>query len=599
MAPNRFFFQWWNYLLVDQVNGDNWSIIYQLTDYTQAMNEKGGEGGGMPDTLVIAVAHFRHSKLVLARNFTLRLDDPRIRLSNDMDIRVFKSSQAAEAYDKEEEKRLKHIADVKGGNVEVARTHSELLRDVGLIYYHPELALEDAGLLFAQIANKDGSQVVLRANFPMLPTIPSKIEWKLSFLRSHGFYGGLGTEEGNKDVCLTVSNLFHFHSHAVGIVKYEHVNETKRVEFNQTPAYGGASWGCMLPNGPATAAPAVIAATSTSSSTVTAIASGVTTTTQTVTTVTTTTHATTPVKRAKAVDYPWSWLWLVIPKAVKRAAVLEEDIHDVAIVAGTGRFDAKPFSLGNLEGGYFVAAEDKKMHSGSYADIWQEDVFANDTTARTEGAGGAGEDNDACETADQAKPSFLASLLPSSIPLQASSSDRYLSRLFVERTNWTIFSDDYGQARIPLRQVFVYRSDSVAFRVTVEAKVEQFFRAPVILEVPKRGSVHAAGASELTIFSDFRAVGAYAVVEVKNLRTLKRRKFCSWGRDCKLAHPLHTPNAEGAASPTGYCAVEYAYEAELTDAARATLLDQVSSSVAGLHQPSEGVKVQPSSTQQQ
>lgn len=89
--------------------------------------------------------------------------------------------------------------------------------------------------------------------------------------------------------------------------------------------------------------------------------------------------------------------------------------------------------------------------------------------------------------------------------LLASSSDSYLRKFSVDRDEWTKYTDDMGSAIIPLRQKFHFETKTMEFTVDFHSKVEQYFRIPGVHQTDEAVSV----------FSDFRAVGARAHVVIK------------------------------------------------------------------------------------
>lgn len=69
----------------------------------------------------------------------------------------------------------------------------------------------------------------------------------------------------------------------------------------------------------------------------------------------------------------------------------------------------------------------------------------------------------------------------------------------------------FGEARIPLRQVFNVETEELEARIDFQSEIDQYFRAPVRLEKELR----------LRVFSDFRAVGVQTHVFLRERGTGK------------------------------------------------------------------------------
>lgn len=154
------------------------------------------------------------------------------------------------------------------------------------------------------------------------------------------------------------------------------------------------------------------------------------------------------------IEHPWTWFWLVVPGETPAA--------DVGICAGTGRF-ASP--VGPFEGGYAIAGgvPGEGAYSTRYISLF-----------------------------DRTPAQFL---------LQASSSDGHFRSYSVEQHDWANFTDEVGTDPVPLRQHFRWSSERHDFSVDFRATLDQYFRAPVVING--------------MLFSDFRAVGVRAHVEIR------------------------------------------------------------------------------------
>jgi len=160
------------------------------------------------------------------------------------------------------------------------------------------------------------------------------------------------------------------------------------------------------------------------------------------------------------IQYPWYWFWLVIP---------QEDVSkDIAMAMGAGRMENKLGPV-DLEAGLTMI------------DIHERDLHVNARFARV-----------LYET-------------PLQTHLMASASDGYVSNISISVDNWTEFEDVMGKAQVPLKHVYYSETKTLIIRVEFKIKPGQYFRIPF-----KHYS---------NIYSDFRAVGADALVFIKKKDT--------------------------------------------------------------------------------
>lgn len=337
----------------------------------------------------------------------------------------------------------------------------------------------------------DDDTINIKAKFPSadfsLQNI--KTEWDITFHRVHGVYLGEANEAGNAasgDRCLVVSNLFAYNSLVSGYVK----ENDQLIRFdvdgqdkNRYRAYAAGSWGCQLPTG------------------------------------------------SPAVNYPWTWFWLVIPGALSSklpsssssasSSSSRMENGDLSFVFGTAKFAS---ALGDLYGGYSITGG----------------------LPNTPASASSSSSSSSSPTSSSSSHSHILStqnvyLFHNSsleLPVEASSSDSYVSHYKVELHEWANFVDSYGEARLPLQQIYRVQTRCYSLLVDFHSKLEQYFRAPVAIEKDNK----------LRVFSDFRAVGVTTDV------TVKLRAQCSESGAEELIYSgtVDTMNA-----------LEFAYEPEL------------------------------------
>jgi hypothetical protein len=189
-----------------------------------------------------------------------------------------------------------------------------------------------------------------------------------------------------------------------------------------------------------------------------------------------------------AIDHPWTWLWLVIPG--------ETPADDISFCAGTARFEMP--AVGPISGGYGVANVPASLGvADGHFSIQHATLWHNTSLQLT---------------------------------VEASSSDEYFSLLKVTQHDWSVFTDQFGDADVPLRQTFTFVSKNYRVVLDFFPTLDQYFRAPLV--------------HNDRIFSDFRAVGVKTHVTIEQLAPLDGAT-----KQVLLDKWVNTMNA-----------VEYAYE---------------------------------------
>lgn len=197
---DRYFFQWWNFLVYDSETNDHFTLVYNTNHYSKtAQSVKGIKS---------------HASVSLVHK----------QLSQDVDGST-ESFPLSHLYFEPEHSwgmRLKSKKPQISPN------------DV----YTIEL-IDDSNYRITGFV--DGAYSVSGKN----------ISWDIIFTRVHGSYSGVDNEDSNRgDACFIVSTLFAHHSIATGYVQE---GEKKYVFSKDQPnryrAYAAGSWGCRLPSG--------------------------------------------------------------------------------------------------------------------------------------------------------------------------------------------------------------------------------------------------------------------------------------------------------------------------------------------------------------
>lgn len=183
--PDRFFFQWWNYLIYDPETKEHWNIIYQVTDFPDYTNRS--------NEARVSLAYFRGQELLTAVTDLFPLN----------------------------------LLEMEGG---MNLTHSR--RD-GTFFSHRALTddLIELKAVFPQTAHREA------------------VEWSLNINRRHGVFLAGDMENPTSPVCLTTSSLYSYHSRADGFVQIGDKKVYDRHGKDSLPTYGAGSWGCDLPQG--------------------------------------------------------------------------------------------------------------------------------------------------------------------------------------------------------------------------------------------------------------------------------------------------------------------------------------------------------------
>ena len=208
-----------------------------------------------------------------------------------------------------------------------------------------------------------------------------------------------------------------------------------------------------------------------------------------------------------AISHPWTWLWLVVP------AKENEQRPEISFCLGTARMEARDIGLGSLHAGVSVMGVGAELVGAMFADAHHGSWYQ--------------------------------------LPLQSAASDGYLSRFNYSVSHWTNLSDVAGSYTVPLVQSYEIVTRQWLLQVTFTSPPSAFFRAPVTVEDNKDG--------HMRLFSDFRACNNHV-----QLKLVRRR----WGGETGKESEMHGQVVyEG---PVAINAVEYAYEADLSDTVEAT-----------------------------
>ena len=195
---DRFFFQWWNFLVYDAETNDHWTVVYHTTKFSKAANYSDYASTSMIHKQGSAAREHAHDAVPLADLIHTK----------DWDLGLRK----------------------KDGSV----PHRMTIID-------------------------DDTYNVIADMPPSKTSNGQRIAWNLTFHRVHGMYSGSDSEEGNKDHCAVVSTLFGYHSKVSGWISSGSEKWEFGVEGaagKRFRAYAAGSWGCKLPSGsPALAYP--------------------------------------------------------------------------------------------------------------------------------------------------------------------------------------------------------------------------------------------------------------------------------------------------------------------------------------------------------
>ena len=209
-----------------------------------------------------------------------------------------------------------------------------------------------------------------------------------------------------------------------------------------------------------------------------------------------------------AISHPWTWLWLVVPAAE------DGERPEISLCLGTARLEARSVGLGSLHGGVSVMGVGSELVGTAFAQAhhgtWHQ------------------------------------------LPLLWAASDGYLARFNYSVSQWANLSDTAGPYSVPLTQSYELLTRQWRLHVTFVSPASAFFRAPVTVEDVSSG--------QLRLFSDFRACNNRV-----QLTVLQRQWVAEADKESEVQEELLF---EGEVAIN---AVEYAYEAELSDTVQATL----------------------------
>ena len=189
---DRFFFQWWNYLVYDSATHQQYQLIYQLSHYSSKADT--------PGTYVITGAKHQRGD----------------------------------------------GSDVTAGDI-VPLERAQLSRDMNI---DAPSSIADSLHRYVQTAVNDDTYVV-SASFPAsLTSTGEPLSFHLTLHRVHGLYTGRDSEASNSEqYCALISNHFAYNSRVAG---WWSSSPSHNVSFSADSvryrAYAAASWGCQLPH---------------------------------------------------------------------------------------------------------------------------------------------------------------------------------------------------------------------------------------------------------------------------------------------------------------------------------------------------------------
>lgn len=382
---DRFFFQWWNYLIDSPSADEPFQIITQINHFSNKLKPPVNLSSSATNNEWF-VAGLKHGSI----QASLQVPLADVTLSASMDIE-YRSPDKLNGQSK----------------------------------YNQVFIIQKS---------LDDNTYLVEGLIPVQAAAPSHqnvkyVSFSSVFHRVHGVYTGLDREADNIKQCTVISNHFAYDSIVGGtwIELDESLNELHQFTFSTSVnrGYAAGSWGCQLPSG------------------------------------------------EPAVNYPWTWAWLSIPASSGSSDAKDKQLSHpaIGICVGSATFDGT-WILGDIAGSYaligiggqsITASSTAKFHAGSMLEI----------------------------------------------PVISTTNDQYLSHLNISLSDWQIFKDELGSAELPMTQVYDVSSSSYHLTLTLTARSSnQFFRAPVIVEVP------AASSHVLAMFSDFRAVNVDAHVRL-------------------------------------------------------------------------------------
>jgi hypothetical protein len=221
-----------------------------------------------------------------------------------------------------------------------------------------------------------------------------------------------------------------------------------------------------------------------------------------------------------AIEHPWAWLWLVVPGTDKAGK------DDLSIVFGNGRVQTPHAGsiYGNtgMVGGYLPQGK-----------IWDaRNIYLWDKGPEQRG-----------------------------LQLQSTSSDGGVSELSIAQHDWATFTDEFGSAPVPTRQVFTMETLDGRIVVDCKTSIDNFFRARI--------NVYNPDTNRKMTFSDFRAVGVDANIKIYKKRRTEapQTALLAWltGKPSKTVAVELTLDRE--VNTNKFNAMEYAYAATVTAAA--------------------------------
>ena len=183
---DRFFFQWWNYLVIDSLTNEQFQFVFQLNYHSERFQADPSAA------YLLVAAKAQHGDGSVTYESADSLPLHQAELSRDMDISAPWYSQAAE----------------------------------------------------------DDNTYTFTAAFPANRSKSGlPLSFHITLHRVHGMYSGLDSEESSVRHCLISSNVFAFNSRVSGwwSSSADH-NVSFSASSPRFRAYAGASWGCQLPH---------------------------------------------------------------------------------------------------------------------------------------------------------------------------------------------------------------------------------------------------------------------------------------------------------------------------------------------------------------
>jgi hypothetical protein len=204
---DRYFFQWWNFLIFDAESKDHFNVIMQLTNFSSKCTES-------EDEAYVAYAHGKGSNLLAVGRDSIPLHQAKLSKHFDLELNPQRSARS------------------------------------GLIPYSLTVLDDNTYNLKAEFtADRLSNKAVTKWDFTADRLSNKAVtKWDLTFHRIQGLFTGEMQEQSNRDFCTIVSYLFAYNSYITGYLIEDSViyNFTDSSRYR---AYAAGSYGCQLPNG--------------------------------------------------------------------------------------------------------------------------------------------------------------------------------------------------------------------------------------------------------------------------------------------------------------------------------------------------------------